>query len=514
VIRGLALLALLTACGGGEAWAQCGGINIDTVVIENAGAEGGILGALHVTTRAGVIRGTVLVRPGDCYDAARVAEGERALWALGIFRAIHVDTTRMANGRLALHVATSDGWTARPVADYTRAGTSHSWSLGFYDGNFLGTASHALASYGATPDRSTFAVEYGNPHFLRPGATVWARHAELSNGTQTVWSAALPFRETASRGSATFFGALVEEHALQYGDHVTILDSRSRLRWLRLDAGYAALATSLGYVRLWSAAVWREISWSPSDTTPYRPDAFTTLGGGIELARGHYRTTQGLNAYGRPEFVSLSDVLRLGVWAARRAFGYPASRAGTGGEAQLQLGVALPRGHAVLRAYATGAFVDGRLDSGQVRSQAMIVLQPSRRHTLLLYGDAGRMVGRLPPGIYDLWLEHRGPRLFAPHAFMGARMWWAVAEERTLVAASAVRGQVAVGIAPFFEYARAWQLYGSSAVASGGNVGVALRLVPLKFGTTDVPEVAVGYRFGNARSGARWALGVRSGIAL
>src|SRR5207253_2211189 len=49
---------------------------------------------LHARTRAAVIRGTLLVNPGDRYDSARVAESERALRNLSVFSRVRIDTTR------------------------------------------------------------------------------------------------------------------------------------------------------------------------------------------------------------------------------------------------------------------------------------------------------------------------------------------------------------------------------------------------------------------------------------
>src|SRR3989475_12750766 len=77
---------------------------------------------LHARTRAGVIRATLLVNPGDRYDSARVAESERALRNLYVFSRVRIDTTRL-EGRLALRVATTDGWSTKPpLGDSSPAG--------------------------------------------------------------------------------------------------------------------------------------------------------------------------------------------------------------------------------------------------------------------------------------------------------------------------------------------------------------------------------------------------------
>jgi hypothetical protein len=504
------LLGLVAPAAVGTARAQCAVAAIDTLLIENAGvADGGLAEALHIRTRAGVIRRAVPIRAGDCYDSARVAESERALWNLGVFRAVRVDTARLRpDGPLALRIATADGWSTRPIADYTRTGSHTTWEAGVFDGNFLGTAGQLFASYRSTPDRGWVSVQYSTRHLLFPGSVVWARYAHLSNGRQAAWLVGLPFREAAARHSATLEGEAIDERVLVYGERTTENGSRWRALRMRATVAYAPRAGSRGFVRVWAATHWRRESWAATVLDPFDVRVFAAGGAGIELATIRFHTTQRVNTYGRPEYVDLSPTLRLGVWAAPRAWGYPAERAGVGVELRTRVGVHWPGGHAALRLEAWGGYAGGALDSGQTRGRVTLVAQRGH-HTLIAHTEMNRMLGARPPGWYDLWLEQRGPRLFAPHAFMGPRTWWAVVEDRYVVR-EALAGLMGVGIAPFAEYA---QSYGPGAPdVGGGNAGAALRLVPLRFAAGDVTEIALGYRFGNATPREGWALGVRKGF--
>ena len=98
---------------------------VDTIVVDNRnvfdhandgpGFVARLANALHIRTRAAVIRRSLLVRSGEPYDSARVAESERALRALGVFRFVRVDTARLgAGGPLALRAVTADGWSSKP----------------------------------------------------------------------------------------------------------------------------------------------------------------------------------------------------------------------------------------------------------------------------------------------------------------------------------------------------------------------------------------------------------------
>jgi hypothetical protein len=120
------------------------------------------------------------------------------------------------------------------------------------------------------------------------------------------------------------------------------------------------------------------------------------------------------------------------------------------------------------------------------------------------------MIGRHPPGEYDLWLERRGPRLFPPHAFSGARLWWLALEHRVLLA-EGLGGVINLGVATFVEYASVTRLSGEARRA--GDVGIALRLAPPRVAAGDVTEVALGRRIGPGHAGAGWVLALRKAIS-
>mgnify|MGYP003291064528 CR=1 FL=1 len=103
---------------------------------------------LHAQTRPAVIRRELLFRVGQPYDSALVAESERNLRALGLFRHVKIDSVRTPTG-LMLRVVTKDGWTTEadwrfrstggeaaiidPVLDYeakgARTGTASAQAL-------------------------------------------------------------------------------------------------------------------------------------------------------------------------------------------------------------------------------------------------------------------------------------------------------------------------------------------------------------------------------------------------
>src|SRR2546422_1544595 len=164
---------------------------IDTIVVVNhnifdlsddaPGFLARLANGLHVTTRAGVIRRTLLVNPGDRYDSARVAESERALRGLYVFSRVRLDSTRVA-GRLALRVETFDGWSTKPQFGYSSAGGDVTWLAGLVEENLLGTAPSLAAVYQKTPDPPILDLRYVSPHFFRRRSRLGGENASQSGG--------------------------------------------------------------------------------------------------------------------------------------------------------------------------------------------------------------------------------------------------------------------------------------------------------------------------------------------
>src|SRR6266576_458906 len=192
---------------------------IDTIIVVNrnvfdlqeADAPGFIArlaNRLHARTRAGVIRATLLVNPGERYDSARVAESERALRNLSVFSRVRIDTTRL-DGRLALRVATTDGWSTKPQLGYSSAGGDVTWMVGLVEDNLFGTATSLAAVYNRTPDRRTFSLGYLNPHFFSRRVQLQGLYKGKTDGKQGTWLFGVPFYETAARRALTVVGEAV-----------------------------------------------------------------------------------------------------------------------------------------------------------------------------------------------------------------------------------------------------------------------------------------------------------------
>ncbi len=522
----MGLLVLGIASARDHLSAQTRAPTIDTVLIVNhnifdpgdptLAALARVANAIHVRTHASVIRRTLFLNQGDPYDSARAVESARALRGLNVFREVAVDTVRLA-GRLALRVFTADGWSTKPQLNYSTAGGDATWSTGIQEENFLGTATSLTALYTNTPDRSSESFAYFNPHFLGRRPRLFGLYQDFSDGRRGAWFWGVPFYETAAPRSYTTGGEAATQDVLTF-HHVTRANGQDSLATdtterhalrFTLGGGVALHATSRSYLRLWVSGSWRREDFVPVGAVAPR-SIFGTLGAGVELARTRFHVMQEFNSYARREDVNLSQILRAGVWAAPRAWGYPVGRAGVGAEAFGQVSSFWPGGFVVLRGSVNGLYNGTSLDSARARGGFTIASQNLGWQTLIVHLEAG-MLRRPKPGVqFDPWIDQNGPRLFGAHAFTGTRTVWLAVEDRIL-AFEELAGLVGVGLAPFFDWGGAWDE--DQPARTGGDFGIALRLGPTRAVRADVQEFAVGWRFfPPGVSAPRWALSIRRGI--
>jgi hypothetical protein len=475
---------------------------IDTVIVWNRnifdteddapGFIPRVANALHIRTRPSVIRRTLLLGPGDPYDSARVAESERALRSLNVFRLVRVDTVRLGpGGPLALRAVTADGWSSKPQASFSSAGGDETWEVAFVEGNFLGTASQLAVAYGRTPDRRRLDLVYVNPHFLWRRTALYARAGDFSDGRRSYWQFGVPFYQTAARWALETYGESADERVLVFRDDTLASSPQRRALRAGIAGGVAAHATSRDRVRLLFGAEWRREDFAPETTTVFPRSVFVTGRAGIEVGHSRFRVLEHVNAYGRREDIDLSQVLRVGAVV----------ESGVGFEARGQASAVWRRGFVVLRGEASGLE-----DSTRVRGGVTIVSQSLPAQTLIAHAEGGALHRPKPGAEFDLWNEQRGPRLFGAHAFTGTRMLWLALEDRILVADD-VWGLMAFGLAPFVDYGGAW--YDDEPARLEGDVGVALRFGPTRSVRGEAAEIAVGYRFGGG-----WGISLRKGFVF
>ena len=495
---------------------------IDTIVIfagnifsddearSNAGFR--IFNAIHFTTRQGVVRRELLFEAGEVYDSAVVAETERNLRSLGIFRDVAIDSVRV-EGRLMLVVRTFDSWSTQLNLTARTTGATFTWGVGGSERNFLGTGNVVGVSYRKDPDRNALTAQARINRLFNSRITAEGFYQDLSDGRRGGWLVEYPFRSFSDRRALQVSGERGDHRVLQFRTPLetqNVVEFQRRSFLNRIAGAYAPIAETGRYLRVGAwGQVRREEILLRSDRALAIPDTVTgAVGLFAEYRRANFKVVTHFNGFAVREDLDLSTVLFASMWVAPSAFGY--ERTGLGPAILVSTGASIPSGFARLTAIANGLFTDAGLDSGRVQGSFTIGTQLIERQATFLHLQAGMMKRPAPGREFDLG-HGVGPRSFGPHAFTGDRSVWGTFEHRMFLVDDFLRF-IGLGFAAFLDYGGAW--FDGDDPRFGGNVGFGLRTGATRASGANIGRIDLAYRFGDGRRGGRWVLSTGRGFAF
>lgn len=466
--------------------------------------------ALHIQTRAATIRRELLFGPGQPVDSARLAESERNLRALGVFRRVRIDTVRTDSGLVA-RVLTKDGWSTKADWRFRSTGGEVAFTIGLVEDNLLGTASSAALRYRKTPDRSTVTLAFRRPRLFAGSVGVGAVYEDRSDGRLAGIAVEQPFYSLTSRIGFRVEAEDRDERVLRFfnGANVARDTVTHRFSLVRASAARSLRASPSGYLRLGVQGQVRREDFQPeSGTPPFETTITGAIGPYLTWSRAKFLVTQGVSGFAREEDVDLGLTTRIGLLVAPKAFGY--ERDGIAPLLAARIGARVPGGFGYLEGLANGVYDTGGLDSGSVQLAATVVVQPRPRQVGIVHLEVGWLDHPLPGGEFDLGLG-LGPRAFRSHAFTGDRSYFGTAEYRVTVADDFL-GMLGVGVAGFVDHGGAW--YAGSPRRSGWDAGIGLRLGASRSTDTDALRFDLARRFGNDAQRAGWVLTVGKGFVF
>jgi hypothetical protein len=465
---------------------------------------------LHFQTQPAVIRRELLFEVGKPYDSALVAESERNLRGMGIFRRVQIDTVRTDDG-LLLRVLAKDGWSTQADWRFRSTGGEVAFTIGLVENNLLGTASAAAVRYRKDPDRSTVAMSFRRPRLFAGAIGLGVSYENKSDGKTMSFGLDRPFFSTTSTRAFRFSAEDREERVLQFRNGFETASDTLRRRYTLVGGSVARAlqASTAGFVRVGlTGSIRRDDFLRENSTDPFPQNVTGTIGTYLVYNRARFIVTEGYAGFAREEDVDLGTTLRVGLNAAPRLFGY--ERDGIGPEIGGRVGTHIPGGFAFLDAIANGLFTSAGLDSGSVQIAATTVFKPAARHMAVFHAEAGWLEDPLPGGEFDLGLGS-GPRAFGSHAFTGDRSVFLSAEYRYTVVDDLFR-MVGLGIAGFVDHGGAW--YSGSSRRMGTDAGVGLRLGASRSSATDALRFDLARRFSTDVKPGGWVLTVGKGFAF
>jgi len=430
--------------------------------------------ALHAETRPNVIRRELLIDVGDPYDSALVAESERNLRALGIFRDVRIDSVATDSGIVVL-VRTADAWTTTMGVGVATSGTQSVIDLSLQEGNLLGTRTVALLAYRNDPDRSSIALAFDTPRAIGDRIGVGVSGVDRSDGRAGSASLRLPFLSLSSRAGASLTGSVFQGRVLQFRGSAIVDSLWRELAVLRADGAVALTAGPRGYVRVGMLAqVLRDDMVPMEDRGAVPTTRSATAGPYLAMRRPRYIRVWNVERIARVEDVDLGPFATAALLAAPSAWGY--ERNGIGGSLGAGVGLRFPGGFARFGVRASTLQTAEGTDSATVEGATTVVAQRGERHLVVLHGSAGRQRNAVPGREFDLGLG-AGLRAFPAHAFTGDRYFVLAGEYRYLVWPR-LFGLLGVGAAAFGGHAGAWD--GGGPQRTGTELGAGLRLASIR----------------------------------
>lgn len=468
-----------------------------------------LLNSLHITTQPGVIERELLFAVGDPYDSVKVAETERNLRRLGVFRTVRVDSTRDGDG-VVMTVLTQDGWSTKPVFNIRTTGNQVAYRISLIEENLLGTASSFSVGYAKDPDRDAFQFAFRQPRLVAGRVGLGLYVDDRSDGQILSGQVYAPFLHMESKRAWQVFAETRDERILRYfegrsapGDTVQRL-----LDMVGVSYGWSLSATGREYLRLGlGARLWQDDFFRGDSLGPFGP-TYGTVSAGLEWRHARFVLTRGFRA-NREEDVDLSTTVRGGVALTPKGWGYaehgvvPSLVARTGA-------VLSPRMFGYVDLAAHGRFTSAGLDSGMVQLAATVVGIPAERHAAVVHAWGGWLENHRPGGEFDLGLG-QGPRGYRLHAFSGDRGVFATAEYRWMAFEDFLQ-LAEIGVAGFVDWGGAW--YSGEPRRTGWNIGAGLR-----FGTSRSTDLILNrfdlaWRAGNEREPSGWVIVIGKGLVF
>jgi hypothetical protein len=433
-----------------------------------------VANTLHVETRPNVIRRELLLDIGDPYDSALVAESERNLRALGIFRDARVES-RMTDSGVVLLVRTADAWTTTFNVGAATSGDQSVIDLSLQEGNLLGTRTVAVVGYRNDVDRSSVTVGFDTPRAIDDRIGVGGSFVERSDGRAGTASLRLPFLSLSSRQGGSLLASAFQGRVLQFRGSGVVDSLWRESALIRGDAAVAVSAGPRGFLRVGIVGQWlRDDMIALVD----KPNIATTRTGAagpyVAIRRPRFIRVWNVERIGRVEDIDLGSFATVSLLAAPAAWGY--DRNGIGGSATAGVGIPFPGGFMRIAGRASGLETSEGTDSATVEGMMSFVGQRGEKHLFVMHGSTGMQHNVVPGREFDLGLGN-GLRAFPAHAFTGDRYFITSAEYRYLVFPR-LFGLVAVGAATYAGHAGAW--FSGGPERTGTEVGMGLRLASIR----------------------------------
>ena len=159
---------------------------------------------LHIVTRPGVVRDSLLFRSGEPLSVRLIEESERLLRGNAYVYDIRIEPAAYHDGIVDIAVTTRDTWTLHPGLNFGRQGGANSGGMTLKEQNLMGSGIALGLSQRTDPERAgtEFSIVHG--HALDGWTTVEYRLGQFTDGDSNAFRVERPFYALDTRWATGF----------------------------------------------------------------------------------------------------------------------------------------------------------------------------------------------------------------------------------------------------------------------------------------------------------------------
>ena len=405
--------------------------------------------ALHMTTKASFIDTQLLFQPGEPLRPELLAETERNLRALGLFRKVSVrpEGTRVV-------VDTADVWTLLIRGSLSSKGGVTEYSIGAEETNLLGLGMQFGFSYAHEADRISRSISFADPNLFWPHAQFRVDASDLSDGQRFEISYGRPFY--ALQVPWSLQGLLnrsdFDTKIYAAGEEAATWSKRQRIASVFGGLRTGGDATGAGHVV--ASVEWNEVRLTPG-TGPPPPDGppsnrrFLFFSAGFERVGAEWIARRQVDQIERDEDFNLAT-----SFSAQAGVSPGFDSRGVAGRflASLSAGTPIPRGFALF-SVSGSTRLEGGVENALVDADTRAYVQTG---PWTFVGRLGTEVGwNLDPENQVLLDGGTGVRGYRLHAVAGDRRLVANAEARVFLVPE-ILSLLSFGLAAFGDVGYSW----------------------------------------------------------
>jgi hypothetical protein len=243
---------------------------------------------LHVTTRPGVIRRTLLFKSGEPLSMRLIEESERLLRSTLQVYGVSIRPLAYDDGVVDLEVITRDRWTLDTSLSFSRTGGVNSDRIGLKEDNLFGTGTTLGYSRSSNVDRTSNTFNLSHPHAFGPYTNASVSYADASDGRNWAVGVSRPFYALDTRRSAGASAQSSVRNEPVYVSGINVGDYRHRQDGADIFGGWSG-----GRIDGWTRRHTLGLSYEKSTLTgPYYR---------LDLIQDRFRTGTNFDQIGKPE---------------------------------------------------------------------------------------------------------------------------------------------------------------------------------------------------------------------